>query len=122
MPYPSRKIRRIYACTLQRPRRKQDPIRCIQERQYAVFKLYGNKIFWKISNVVPTLRNPQYTVIRLVLGIVEINHYDLVALPSRLSGDSGSPELWGRLNISIQDVDLEEAEVEDDDDGDTYDI
>ncbi|GJY89846.1 putative reverse transcriptase domain-containing protein [Tanacetum coccineum] len=32
-------------------------IRRIQERQYAVFKLYGNKIFWKISNVVPTPRN-----------------------------------------------------------------
>ncbi|GJY81740.1 hypothetical protein Tco_0494491 [Tanacetum coccineum] len=60
MPYPSRKIRRICACTHQRPRRKQDPIRHIQERQYVVFKLYGNKIFWKISNVVPTSRNPQY--------------------------------------------------------------
>ncbi|GJZ56788.1 hypothetical protein Tco_0612282, partial [Tanacetum coccineum] len=44
----------------QRPRRKQDPIRRIHEDQYAVFKLYGNKIFWKISNVVPTLRNPKY--------------------------------------------------------------
>ncbi|GJV52119.1 hypothetical protein Tco_1447860 [Tanacetum coccineum] len=32
-------------------------IRRIQETQYAVFKLYGNKIFWKISNVVPTPRN-----------------------------------------------------------------
>ncbi|GJS07321.1 hypothetical protein Tco_0364117 [Tanacetum coccineum] len=30
--------------------------------EYAVFKLYGNKIFWKISNVVPTPRNPQYAV------------------------------------------------------------
>ncbi|GJY57544.1 putative reverse transcriptase domain-containing protein [Tanacetum coccineum] len=29
-----------------------------RRRQYAVFKLYGNKIFWKISNVVPTPRNP----------------------------------------------------------------
>ncbi|GKE58530.1 hypothetical protein Tco_1497715 [Tanacetum coccineum] len=46
----------------QRPRRKQDPIRRIQEDQYAVFKPYGNKIFWKISNVVPTPRNPQYAV------------------------------------------------------------
>ncbi|GJR82943.1 hypothetical protein Tco_0153728 [Tanacetum coccineum] len=32
----------------------------IQERQYAVFKLYGNKIFWKISNVIPTPRKHQY--------------------------------------------------------------
>nr|GEY79155.1 hypothetical protein [Tanacetum cinerariifolium] len=31
-----------------------------RRRQYVVFKLYGNKIFWKISNVVPTPRNPQY--------------------------------------------------------------
>ncbi|GJW22339.1 hypothetical protein Tco_0032961 [Tanacetum coccineum] len=60
MSYPSRKIRRICACTHQRPRRKQDLIRRILERQYAVFKLYGNKIFWKISNVVPTRRNPKY--------------------------------------------------------------
>ncbi|GKA19424.1 zinc finger, CCHC-type containing protein [Tanacetum coccineum] len=28
-----------------------------RRRQYAVFKLYGNKIFWKISNVVLTSRN-----------------------------------------------------------------
>ncbi|GJY88562.1 hypothetical protein Tco_0503190 [Tanacetum coccineum] len=60
-PYPSRKIRRICACTHQRPRRPQDPIPRIKEDQYAVFKLYGNKIFWKILNVVPTSRNPQYT-------------------------------------------------------------
>ncbi|GJU87375.1 hypothetical protein Tco_1294921 [Tanacetum coccineum] len=33
-----------------------------RRRQYAVFKLYGNKIFWKISNVVPTPRNPRYVV------------------------------------------------------------
>ncbi|GKB96343.1 hypothetical protein Tco_0982480 [Tanacetum coccineum] len=37
---------------------KQDPIHRIQERQYNVFKLYGNKIFWKISNVVLTPRTP----------------------------------------------------------------
>ncbi|GJV22253.1 hypothetical protein Tco_1371273 [Tanacetum coccineum] len=70
MSYPSRKIRRICACTYQRPRRKQDPIRRIQERQYVVSRrgnmpylmLYANKIFWKISNVVPTPRNPQYAL------------------------------------------------------------
>ncbi|GJR89125.1 hypothetical protein Tco_0213136 [Tanacetum coccineum] len=37
--------------------KETSPIRRIQERQYAVFKLYGNKIFWKISNVVSTPRN-----------------------------------------------------------------
>ncbi|GJW65154.1 putative RNA-directed DNA polymerase [Tanacetum coccineum] len=62
MPYPSRKIRRIYACTHQRPLRNKD--------QYAVsrglntpYSRYGiNIIFWKISSVVPTPRNPQYAV------------------------------------------------------------
>nr|GEZ35864.1 hypothetical protein [Tanacetum cinerariifolium] len=28
--------------------------------QYAVFKIYEKKLFWKISNMVPTPRNPQY--------------------------------------------------------------
>nr|GEU45082.1 hypothetical protein [Tanacetum cinerariifolium] len=37
--YPSRKIRRICTCTHQRPQRPQDPIRCVQEDQYAAFKL-----------------------------------------------------------------------------------
>ncbi|GJQ97502.1 hypothetical protein Tco_0008641 [Tanacetum coccineum] len=37
--------------------KETSPIRRIQESQYAVFKLYGNKIFWKILNVVPNLRN-----------------------------------------------------------------
>ncbi|GJW48086.1 gag-pol polyprotein [Tanacetum coccineum] len=50
----------ISVSALTKDRRPQDPIRHIQERQYAVFKLYGNKIFWKISNVVPTPRKPQY--------------------------------------------------------------
>ncbi|GJR47571.1 hypothetical protein Tco_1315674 [Tanacetum coccineum] len=61
-PYPSRKIQRIRACTYQRPQRNKD--------QYAVsrglntpYSRYGiNIIFWKISSVVPTLRNPQYAV------------------------------------------------------------
>ncbi|GJT83035.1 putative ribonuclease H-like domain-containing protein [Tanacetum coccineum] len=33
-----------------------------KRRQYTVFNVYGNKIFWKISSMVPTLRNPQYAV------------------------------------------------------------
>ncbi|GJY98538.1 putative reverse transcriptase domain-containing protein [Tanacetum coccineum] len=61
-PYPSRKIWRIRACTHQRPQRNKD--------QYAVsrglntpYSRYGiNIIFWKISNVVPTPRNPKYAV------------------------------------------------------------
>ncbi|GJY54904.1 hypothetical protein Tco_0446568 [Tanacetum coccineum] len=48
----------VYLC-LHSPKTTMDTtlIRRIQERQYAVFKLYGNKIFWEISNVVPTPRN-----------------------------------------------------------------
>ncbi|GKC51873.1 hypothetical protein Tco_1074618 [Tanacetum coccineum] len=61
-PYPSRKIRRIRACTHQRPQK--------DEAQYAVsrglntpYSRYGiNIIFWKISNVVPNPRNPQYAI------------------------------------------------------------
>ncbi|GKA69371.1 hypothetical protein Tco_0775435 [Tanacetum coccineum] len=61
-PYPSRKIRRIRACTHQRPQKIKD--------QYAVsrglktpYSRYGiNIIFWKISNVVLTPINPQYAV------------------------------------------------------------
>ncbi|GJT85634.1 subtilisin-like protease SBT4.3 [Tanacetum coccineum] len=47
-----------YLC-LHSPKTTKDtrPIHRIQERKYAIFKLYGNKIFWKISNVVPTPRN-----------------------------------------------------------------
>ncbi|GJR17300.1 hypothetical protein Tco_0965827 [Tanacetum coccineum] len=43
-----------YLC-LHSPKTTKDtrPICRIQERQYAVCKLYGNKMFWKISNVVP---------------------------------------------------------------------
>ncbi|GKC62750.1 hypothetical protein Tco_1095348 [Tanacetum coccineum] len=37
--------------------KETSPIRRIQESQYVILKLYGNKIFWKISNVVPTPRN-----------------------------------------------------------------
>ncbi|GJT12002.1 VIER F-box protein 2 [Tanacetum coccineum] len=61
-PYPARKIRRIRACTHQRPQK--------DKAQYAVsrglntpYSRYGiNIIFWKISSVVPTLRNPQYAL------------------------------------------------------------
>ncbi|GJY42778.1 hypothetical protein Tco_0430991 [Tanacetum coccineum] len=38
-PYPSRKIRRIRACTHQRPQRKQAQYAVSREAQYAVFKI-----------------------------------------------------------------------------------
>ncbi|GKF22062.1 hypothetical protein Tco_0074384, partial [Tanacetum coccineum] len=52
-PYSSRKIRRI--CLDFTKDRKGT-------RSNMLYSSYGNKIFWKISNVVPTPRNPQYTV------------------------------------------------------------
>ncbi|GKC27308.1 helicase [Tanacetum coccineum] len=36
-----------------------------RRKQYAIFKLYGNKIFWKISNVVPTPESPDTPYPRL---------------------------------------------------------
>nr|GEU93135.1 hypothetical protein [Tanacetum cinerariifolium] len=64
-PYPSRKIRHICALHFSKDH-EGNKIQYVVSRkdQYAVFKLYGNKIFWKISNVVPTLRNPQYAVLK----------------------------------------------------------
>nr|GEX79646.1 hypothetical protein [Tanacetum cinerariifolium] len=58
MPYPSRKIWCICACTSLD--HEGNKIRYVVSRkdQYAVFKPYGNKILWMMSNVVPTLRNP----------------------------------------------------------------
>ncbi|GJY93986.1 hypothetical protein Tco_0509768 [Tanacetum coccineum] len=38
-PYPSRKIRRICACTHQRPRRKHDQYAVSREDQYAVLEI-----------------------------------------------------------------------------------
>ncbi|GKB58402.1 putative nucleotidyltransferase, ribonuclease H, partial [Tanacetum coccineum] len=54
--------------------KETSPICGIQERKYAVFKLYGNKIFWKISNVIPTPRNsntpyPIHWIRRTVFGV-----------------------------------------------------
>ncbi|GJT79907.1 hypothetical protein Tco_1054249 [Tanacetum coccineum] len=40
----------------------EDPIRHIQKPLYAVSKVYNTRRFWKISNMVLTPRNPQYTI------------------------------------------------------------
>ncbi|GJZ80282.1 hypothetical protein Tco_0645276 [Tanacetum coccineum] len=59
-PYPSRKIWRIRACTHQRPQRNK-PNTPYLEKLNTPYSRYGiNIIFWKISSVVPTPRNPQY--------------------------------------------------------------
>ncbi|GJU00078.1 putative ribonuclease H-like domain-containing protein [Tanacetum coccineum] len=55
--YPSRKIRRIRACTHQKPQRNKAQYAVSRETQYAVFKVW-NIIFSKISSVVPTPGNP----------------------------------------------------------------
>ncbi|GJW87284.1 hypothetical protein Tco_0162624 [Tanacetum coccineum] len=62
MSYPSRKIWRIRACTHQRPQRNKlnTPY---PKRLNTPYSKYGiNIIFWKISSVVPTPRNPQYAI------------------------------------------------------------
>ncbi|GKA42268.1 VIER F-box protein 2, partial [Tanacetum coccineum] len=48
-PYPSRKIRRIYACTLQKTTKETRSIRCIPGRP--IRRIQAMEI-WKISNVV----------------------------------------------------------------------
>ncbi|GKA52250.1 hypothetical protein Tco_0745446 [Tanacetum coccineum] len=62
IPYPLRKIRRICACTSQKTTKKIRSIRRIQKKTNTPYSSYGNKIFWKISNVVPTPRNPRYAI------------------------------------------------------------
>ncbi|GJW08777.1 putative reverse transcriptase domain-containing protein [Tanacetum coccineum] len=58
MPYPSRKIRHIRAFTHQRPQRNKLNT-TYPERLNTPYSKYGiNVIFWKISSVVPTPRNP----------------------------------------------------------------
>nr|GEU86728.1 reverse transcriptase domain-containing protein [Tanacetum cinerariifolium] len=46
----------------QRPQRIKDQY-AISSGVYTSYLSYGNKIFWKLSNVVLTLRNPRYVVI-----------------------------------------------------------
>ncbi|GJY16054.1 hypothetical protein Tco_0386476 [Tanacetum coccineum] len=48
-PYPSRKIRRICACTYQRTRRKQDQHAVSREGQYAVLEIWNVKILEDIK-------------------------------------------------------------------------
>ncbi|GKE61274.1 hypothetical protein Tco_1511641, partial [Tanacetum coccineum] len=48
-PYPSRKIRRICACTHQRLQRKQDLYAVSKEDQYAVLEIWNEKILEDIK-------------------------------------------------------------------------
>ncbi|GJT14566.1 hypothetical protein Tco_0861608 [Tanacetum coccineum] len=63
-PYPSRKIRRIYAYTSQKTTKETRSIRHILGRPICRTQAMDT-IFWKISNVVPTPRNSRYAVQRI---------------------------------------------------------
>ncbi|GKD70113.1 putative reverse transcriptase domain-containing protein [Tanacetum coccineum] len=60
-PYPSRKIRRIRACTHQRPQRKQAQYAVSKEAQYAIFKILYVKILEDIKRG-PYSKKLQYAV------------------------------------------------------------
>ncbi|GJZ78707.1 hypothetical protein Tco_0643544 [Tanacetum coccineum] len=66
-PYPSRKIRRIRACTHQRPQRKEDQYAVSKRSQYAILKIkyvniledikrgpYSKKLQYAVSNSLDT--------------------------------------------------------------------
>ncbi|GJR61983.1 hypothetical protein Tco_1504145 [Tanacetum coccineum] len=55
MPYPSRKIRRIRACTHQRPQRNKDQYVVSRENQYAVFKI------WNQYNILEDIKRGPYS-------------------------------------------------------------
>ncbi|GKB12601.1 DNA-directed DNA polymerase [Tanacetum coccineum] len=54
-PYPSRKIRRIRACTHQRPQRNKDQYFVSRENQYAVFKI------WNQYNILEDIKRGPYS-------------------------------------------------------------
>ncbi|GJU57798.1 hypothetical protein Tco_1235564 [Tanacetum coccineum] len=60
-PYPSRKIRRICACTHQRPRRIHDQYAVSREDKYAVLEIYKVNIMEDIKRG-PYSKKPQYAV------------------------------------------------------------
>ncbi|GJY48981.1 hypothetical protein Tco_0438937 [Tanacetum coccineum] len=53
--YPSRKIRRIRACTHQRPQRNKDQYAVSRENQYAVFKI------WNQYNILEDIKRGPYS-------------------------------------------------------------
>ncbi|GKD83070.1 hypothetical protein Tco_1349909 [Tanacetum coccineum] len=60
-PYPLRKIRRIRACTYQRPQRKEDQYTVSKVTQYVVFKIYYVNILEDIK-LGPYSKKLQYAV------------------------------------------------------------
>ncbi|GKA67656.1 hypothetical protein Tco_0767573 [Tanacetum coccineum] len=75
-PYPSRKIRRIHACTLQIPQRKEDQYAVSREDQYAVLDIWHVNILEDIKRA-PYSKKPQYAISRedqyAVLDIWHVN-------------------------------------------------
>ncbi|GJX29733.1 hypothetical protein Tco_0237812 [Tanacetum coccineum] len=61
-PYPSRKIQHNRACTSLKTKRNDDQY-AVSREVYTPYSTNANKIFCKISNVVPTLRNPRYAIL-----------------------------------------------------------
>ncbi|GKB86026.1 ribonuclease H-like domain-containing protein [Tanacetum coccineum] len=62
-PYPSRKIRRIRACTHQRPQRNKAQYAVSREDQYAVLEIWNEYNILEDIKRGPTPRNPQYALI-----------------------------------------------------------
>ncbi|GJT34793.1 zinc finger, CCHC-type containing protein [Tanacetum coccineum] len=60
--YPSRKIRRIRACTHQRPQRNKAQYAVSREDQYAILEIWNEYNIMEDIKCGPTLRNPQYAV------------------------------------------------------------
>ncbi|GJS32898.1 reverse transcriptase domain-containing protein [Tanacetum coccineum] len=56
-PYPSRKIRRICACTHQRPQRSEAQYAVSRETQYTVFMIYRKNINLKLESIKYTPHN-----------------------------------------------------------------
>ncbi|GJY78359.1 hypothetical protein Tco_0484160 [Tanacetum coccineum] len=87
-PYPSRKIRRIRACTHQRPQRKEDQYAVSREDQYAILDIwhvniledikrgpYSKKLQYAISNPLDT---PDY-IVQLISSVEVMStpaHFD----------------------------------------------
>ncbi|GKA98260.1 hypothetical protein Tco_0826197 [Tanacetum coccineum] len=64
MPYPSRRYG-VSVPTLTKDHKRNEDQYAISKRLYTPYSRYAyNIIFWKISNVVPTPRNPQYAIFK----------------------------------------------------------
>ncbi|GJS19583.1 hypothetical protein Tco_0448215 [Tanacetum coccineum] len=73
-PYPSRKIRRICACTHQRPQRNKDQYAIFKENQYAVFKI------WNQYNILEDIKRGPYsteiTPVRRIQHLIAVSPTD----------------------------------------------